>query len=125
MTPKASTKKHYDAIIVGAGPAGCVLAARLTEDADRTVLLIEAGPDYGDNPNDWPEDLRDPTEIWPESHPWGYTTNRRMPSEPLDLPRARVIGGSSTINGCQWHRGSRRDYDDWAQRGNPGCAQSS
>jgi choline dehydrogenase-like flavoprotein len=55
-------------IIVGAVPAGCILAARLTEDAHRTVILVEAGPDYGADHQAWPEELRDPSGTRTESH---------------------------------------------------------
>ena len=110
----------FDVVIVGAGPAGCVLALRLTEDPARTVALIEAGPDYGPDPGAWPADLRDPMEIWPDSHPWGYLHGGRAADRPLSLPRARVVGGSSTINACLWLRGSAVDYDGWVTLGNPG-----
>jgi choline dehydrogenase len=112
-------KVHFDAVVVGAGAAGCVLAKRLTE-ADRSVLLIEAGPDYGANASSWPVDLRDPGDVPADSHPWGYSDAGRPEDRPLPLPRARVVGGSTTINACTWLRGSAADYDGWAVRGNPG-----
>ncbi len=55
---------QFDVVVVGAGPAGCVLARRLTEDPGRTVVLLGAGPDYGPDPATWPEDLRYPDEIF-------------------------------------------------------------
>jgi choline dehydrogenase len=110
----------FDVVVVGAGPAGCVLANRLTEDPGRRVALIEAGPDYGPDPIAWPAELRDAATIFPDSHPWGYRHAPRPTARPLLLPRARVVGGSSTINACVWLRGSAADYDDWAARGNPG-----
>jgi choline dehydrogenase len=111
---------RFDVVIVGAGPAGCVLARRLTEDPGRTVALLEAGPDYGPDPAAWPADLRDPGDIRPDSHPWGYLHAGRPADRPLPLPRARVVGGSSTVNACVWLRGSAADYDGWAALGNPG-----
>jgi choline dehydrogenase len=111
---------RFDIVVVGAGPAGCVLARRLTEDPERSVALVEAGPDYGPDPAAWPAELRDPTGIWPDSHPWGYLHAGRPADRPLPLPRAKVVGGSSTINACVWLRGSAADYDGWATLGNPG-----
>lgn len=111
---------QFDIVVVGAGAAGCVLAGRLTEDPARTVALLEAGPDYGPEPTAWPAELRDPSNIFPDSHPWGYVHAGRTADRPLSLPRARVVGGSSTVNACVWARGSAADYDDWAALGNPG-----
>jgi choline dehydrogenase len=110
----------FDVVIVGGGPAGCVLANRLTEDAGRTVALVEAGPDYGPDPYRWPAELRDPGIIGPDLHSWGYTLAGRPADRPLALHRARVVGGTSAINGCLWLRGSAADYDGWAALGNPG-----
>lgn len=110
----------FDVVIVGAGPAGCVLALRLTEDPARKVALLEAGPDYGPDPEAWPADLRDPLGDRRDSHPWGYLHGGRAADRPLPLPRAQVVGGSSTINACLWLRGSAVDYDSWATLGNPG-----
>jgi choline dehydrogenase len=106
----------FDAVIVGGGPAGAVLANRLTTDANRSVLLIEAGPDYGSNVADWPAELLFPQQQPLESHSWGIhdAGNGNF------LPRARVLGGSSAMNACYWIRGSASDYDEWAALGNPG-----
>ena len=83
---------RFDVLVLGGGSAGCVLAARLSEDEGRTVCLVEAGPDYGP-PDAWPEDLLDPGGI-PDSHQWD-------PAECSFTPlRAKVLGGCSTHNAC-------------------------
>lgn len=111
---------RYDVVVVGGGPAGAVIASRLSEDADRRVLLIEAGPDFGPDFDAWPAGLLDYSTIQPDLLSWGYYDKERPSGMRLQLPRARVLGGSSTVNGCIWLRGSRSDYDDWAAAGNDG-----
>ena len=106
----------FDVVIVGGGPAGAVLANRLTADDDRSVLLIEAGPDYGDEVADWPTELLFAQEQPLTSHSWGL----HDAGNGIFLPRARLLGGSSAVNACYWIRGSASDYDDWAALGNPG-----
>jgi choline dehydrogenase len=87
-----ATHVHYDVLVLGGGAAGCVLAARLSEDAGRTVCLVEAGPDYGP-PEQWPDELRDPFTI-PDGHQWD-------PNEAVSSPfRAKVLGGCSAHNAC-------------------------
>jgi choline dehydrogenase len=83
---------RYKVLVLGGGSAGCVLAARLSEDEGRTVCLVEAGPDYGP-PSAWPQELLDPGGI-PEGHQW---EPGESPFAPL---RAKVLGGCSTHNAC-------------------------
>ncbi len=112
--------RRFDYLIVGGGAAGGVLAARLTEDPDTTVLLIEAGPDYGADRAAWPAEVLDPRYLWEESHPWGYLNAPGPTGYQVNLPRGKVLGGSSAINACVWLRGSELDYDGWEAAGNPG-----
>jgi choline dehydrogenase len=98
--------ESFDVIVAGGGPAGCVLAARLSEDAGRTVCLLEAGPDYGPRADGrWPAELLDPSAI-PESHDWRDAEG--------SLPWARVLGGCSAHNACAVTRGAASEYDGWA-----------
>lgn len=111
---------EVDYIIVGAGSAGCVLANRLSEDAGTTVLLLEAG---GEDRNPWihipagyVKTMVNPAYNWMFStEPEPSTGNREIP-----VPRGKVLGGSSAINGMVHVRGQRQDYDAWAQMGNTG-----
>jgi choline dehydrogenase len=109
-------ENRFDVVIVGGGPAGAVLARRLSDNPDRTVLLLEAGPDYGDDLGDWPAELLFSQDQPLESHSWGlHDAGNGMP-----LPRARLLGGSSAVNACYWIRGSASDFDDWESSGNNG-----
>ncbi len=106
----------YDAIVCGGGTAGSVVASKLVE-AGRSVLLLEAGPDYGAFAEGrWPADLLDARTI-PVSHDWGYTAGDEVPGRELAYERARVIGGCSAHNGCTVSWGHRADYDGWSASG--------
>jgi choline dehydrogenase len=98
---------RFDVVVVGGGTAGCVIASRLSEDPDRTVCLIEAGPDYGPfDAGRWPADLLDPRGLT-FTHDWGAG------GEDERSLGARVIGGCSVHNACMAVAGTPQDYDEW------------
>ena len=113
-------QQHYDYIIVGAGSAGCALAYRLSREASRKVLLLEAGP--RDNNPMIHVPLGFAFTMKNESVSWCYETDPEpnMNGRKLSWPRGKVIGGTSSINGMVYIRGQREDYDHWEALGNTG-----
>jgi choline dehydrogenase len=105
-----------DVVVLGGGTAGCVVAGRLAAESDAEVVLLEAGPDYGPRTGGaWPADLLDGGALV-TSHSWGYHTGDLHPVRgTVELPRARVIGGCSSHNGCIVAVGCPEDYDGWAR----------
>jgi len=112
--------KFADTIVIGGGTAGSAIAGELAARSDQSVMLIEAGPDYGPMAGGrWPSELTDARAL-PTSHDWGYNSGDQYPGRVVNFDRARVIGGCSSHNGCAAIWGSRIDYDGWAALGNLG-----
>jgi choline dehydrogenase len=98
-------------VVCGAGTAGCVAAARLSEDAAAEVTLLEAGPHY--RPGAWPAALSHSHRIIKENHEWGYQARAGASPRLVHVPRGRVVGGSSVTNGAIALRGHPEHYDEW------------
>jgi choline dehydrogenase len=109
----------YDYIVVGAGSAGAVVANRLSANPRNTVLLLEAGPashPWTHVPIGFAKLINNPAANWLySSEPEANTNGRKLP-----VPRGKILGGSSAINGQAFVRGQRQDFDTWAQMGNHG-----
>jgi choline dehydrogenase len=116
----ASLPSRVDTLIIGAGTGGSALAGVLAQNSDESILLLEAGPDYGSFAGGkWPADMLDARSI-PLSHDYDLHTKATPGIGTLDLPRARIVGGCSAHNGCTASLGAAFEYDEWESEGNPG-----
>ncbi|WP_433508764.1 GMC family oxidoreductase [Nonomuraea sp. CA-143628] len=102
-----------DIAVLGGGTAGALVAGRLIENTSLSVVVVEAGPDYGAyDAGRWPRELLDSSTL-PRTHDWGYRGPGAAPGHDLPLDRARVIGGCSSHNGCSQTVGHAADYRTW------------
>jgi choline dehydrogenase len=108
-------QRAFDVVVVGSGSAGCVLASRLAESRNRSVALLEAGPDLRADP---PPGMHDGWTTFRE-HGWGYESEPAAGRDPEPLHRGKLLGGTSWVTRFAM-RGSPADFDDWVRRGNIG-----
>lgn len=110
-------RRNYDTVILGGGTAGAVVAGLLADGSSESILLLEAGADYGAfEAGRWPSDLLDARAL-AYTHDWKLDSEATYPGRVVPFERACVMGGCSSHNGCAAIWGSRVDYDDWANRG--------
>lgn len=117
--PISRLPAQVDTIVVGAGTGGAAFTGVLAAHSTESILLLESGPDYGAyTDGGWPLDVLNAKDI-PLSHDYNLV-GQASPGRMLDLPRAKVLGGCSSHNGCTASISAREDYDDWARHANPG-----
>ena len=125
ITASDFCKRTFDYLIVGGGTAGLAVAARLSEDPNTTVGVLEAGPASFDDP------LINVPGRFGESlgtkYDWQFNTipQAGLNGRKLSWPRGKVLGGTSALNFMTWSRGNREDYDAWEELGNPGWGWES
>lgn len=114
--------RTYDYVIVGAGAAGCIVAGRLTEDPDISVLLLESGSERRSPLLNIP--AAETILMGNPKYDWRFVTepDSTIEGRTVQIPRGRLLGGSNAINGMIFVRGQREDYDEWERLGNPNWA---
>src|SRR5258708_12736798 len=109
----------FECVVVAGGSAAAVLAARLSEHASKSVLLLEAGPTF--RPSEAPQSVRDASNLAPDPELLWDDNAARPPNAPFEV-RARVLGGGSSINATNFSRAHPSDFARWTARGLAGCS---